>query len=342
MAVFYMIRSYRTKFIIILNSFEMTHNETKSIKIVIAAMYKFVRLPDFKELREKLLHICEKHSLKGTLLLAEEGINGTVAGSRDGINNLLYFLKQDSRFLDLEHKESFVSDMPFYRMKIRLKKEIVTMGIPDADPNQLNGAKVDYKEWNALISDPDVIVIDTRNEYEFEIGTFKNAISPNTKTFREFPEFVNNELGSDKRKKIAMFCTGGIRCEKATNYMLQQGYEDVYHLNGGILKYLEEVKAEENLWQGDCFVFDGRVAVDKNLEQGNYEQCFACRMPLSVEELASKKYEKGISCPHCIDNMTDKKYERVSERQRQVGLAEERHQQYIGVSQEKGKNTTAN
>ncbi len=316
---------------------KMTHHETESQKIVVAAMYKFVHLPDFKVLREKLVQVCEKQSLKGTLLLAEEGINGTVAGGREGIDNLLCFLKQDSRFSDLEHKESFVSQMPFYRMKVRLKKEIVTMGVPDTDPNQLNGAKVDYKEWNELISDPDVLVIDTRNEYECEIGTFKNAISPNTKTFREFPEFVNNELGSDKNKKIAMFCTGGIRCEKATNYLLKQGYEDVYHLNGGILKYLEEVKQEENLWQGDCFVFDGRVAVDKNLEQGNYEQCFACRMPLSKEELQSEEYEKGISCPNCIASLTDEKYMRVSERQRQVELADKRQQQHIGLSQQPGK-----
>jgi len=316
---------------------KMTHHETESQKIVVAAMYKFVHLPDFRVLREKLVQVCEKQSLKGTVLLAEECINGTVAGGREGIDNLLCFLKQDSRFSDLEHKESFVSQMPFYRMKVRLKKEIVTMGVPDTDPNQLNGAKVDYKEWNELISDPDVLVIDTRNEYECEIGTFKNAISPNTKTFREFPEFVNNKLGSDKNKKIAMFCTGGIRCEKATNYLLKQGYEDVYHLNGGILKYLEEVKGEENLWQGDCFVFDGRVAVDKNLEQGNYEQCFACRMPLSKEELQSEEYEKGISCPNCIASLTDEKYMRVSERQRQVELAENRQQQHIGLSQEPDK-----
>ncbi len=316
---------------------KMTHHETESQKIVVAAMYKFVHLPDFRVLREKLVQVCEKQSLKGTLLLAEEGINGTVAGGREGIDNLLCFLRQDSRFSDLEHKESFVSQMPFYRMKVRLKKEIVTMGIPDTDPNQLNGAKIDYKEWNELISDPDVLVIDTRNEYECEIGTFKNAISPNTKTFREFPEFVNNELDSEKHKKIAMFCTGGIRCEKATNYLLKQGYEDVYHLNGGILKYLEEVKQEENLWQGDCFVFDGRVAVDKNLEQGNYEQCFACRMPLSKEELQSEEYEKGISCPNCIASLTDEKYMRVSERQRQVELAEKRQQQHIGLSQQPGK-----
>ena len=315
----------------------MAHNKKESAKIVVAAMYKFVHLPDFRALREKILQVCEKQSLKGTLLLAEEGLNGTVAGGREGIDNLLCFIKQDPRFLDLEHKESFVSEMPFYRMKVRLKKEIVTMGIPDTDPNQLNGAKVDYKEWNELMSDLDVLVIDTLNECDTQIGTFKNAISHNTKTFSEFTEFVNNELGSDKHKKVAMFCTGGIRCEKATNYMLKQGYVDVYHLNGGILKYLEQVKEEENLWQGDCFVFDGRVAVDKNLEQGNYKQCFACRMPLSADELQSDKYERGISCPHCIDEMTDKKYNRVSERQRQVELAEKKQQRHICVSQDKVK-----
>jgi len=182
-----------------------------------------------------------------------------------------------------------------------------------------------------------VIVIDTRNEYEFGIGKFKNAISPHTTTFREFPEYVSRELEADKHKKFAMFCTGGIRCEKATNYMLSQGFDEVYHLNGGILRYLEEVKDEVNLWEGECFVFDGRVAVDKHLEQGSYEQCFACRMPLSKEDLQSNKYQKGISCPQCIDNLSVEKYQRVSERQRQVELAENRQQQHIGVSQQSGK-----
>ena len=327
----------------------MKHNEIESQKIVVAALYKFVRLPDFRELREKLAQFCDKQSLKGTLLLAEEGINGTVAGSREDIDSFLCFLRQDPRFSDLEHKESYVYEMPFYRMKVRLKKEIVTMGIPGTDPNQLSGSKVDYKQWNELISDPEVFVIDTRNEYEYEIGTFKNAISPHTKTFREFPEFVNREMNTKKHKKVAMFCKGGIRCEKATNYLMTKGFEAVYHLNGGILKYLEEVRKEarnearkedcqeENLWEGDCFVFDGRVAVDKNLEQGNYEQCFACRMPLSKEELQSDKYEKGISCPHCIGSLTDEKYMRVSERQRQVELAENRQQKHIGLSQQPGK-----
>ena len=322
----------------------MTDSELKPSKIVVA-MYKFVHLLDFKELREKLIQICEEQSLKGTLLLSEEGINGTVAGKREDIDSFLSYLRQDSRFSDLKPKESFVTEIPFYRMKVRLKKEIVTMGVPGTDPSLLTGSRVDYKQWNKLISDSDVLVIDTRNEYEHKIGTFKNAISPQTKTFREFPEFVDRELDTKKHKKVAMFCTGGIRCEKATNYLMTQGFEAVYHLNGGILKYLEDVREatqkenqknngkEENLWEGDCFVFDGRVAVDKNLEQANYAQCFACRMPLSMEELQSDKYEKGISCPYCIDTMTDEKYVRVSERQRQVELAEKRQQQHIGISQ---------
>lgn len=319
----------------------MIDNKTDIQNIVVAAMYKFVHLPDFRELRDKLIKVCDSHSLKGTLLLAEEGINGTVAGSREAIDALSGFLREDSRFSDLRHKESFVSETPFYRMKVRLKKEIVTMGVPGTDPEQLTGSRVDYRQWNELISDPDVLVIDTRNEYEYEIGTFKNAISPHTKTFREFPEFVNREMHVDKNKKVAMFCTGGIRCEKASNYLLKQGFNDVFHLNGGILKYLEDIRDEgkddENLWQGDCFVFDGRVAVDKNLQQGNYEQCFACRMPLSKQELKSNDYVKGISCPHCVDDMTDEKFVRVSERQRQVELAENRHQQHIGVAHHSSK-----
>lgn len=320
----------------------MTQKQTRTHtnRIVVAAMYKFVYLADFRTLRDKLVEVCEKQFLKGTLLLAEEGINGTVAGEREGIDNFLAFLRQDSRFSELQHKESFMTEMPFYRMKVRLKKEIVTMGIPGTDPEQLTGKKVDYQQWNDLVSDPEVLVIDTRNDYEYQIGSFKNAISPKTKTFREFPDFVKRELDVERHKKVAMFCTGGIRCEKATNYMLKQGFEEVYHLDGGILKYLEDLhnnsltEEEENLWQGECFVFDGRVAVDKDLAQGNYEQCFACRMPLSKEELTSDKYKKGISCPHCIDGQSDEKYQRVSERQRQVELAENRKQQHIGVSQQ--------
>lgn len=307
----------------------------KAEQIVVAAMYKFVHLPDFKALRISLLGICQQAALKGTLLLAEEGINGTVAGSRNGIGDLLAFLKEDPRFEGLEYKESFAEVTPFYRMKIRLKREIVSMGgVSQLDPENLTGKKVNYQQWNKLLSDPDVLVIDTRNVYEHAIGTFKDAVSPNTKIFRDFPVFVNSKLDAERHKKVALFCTGGIRCEKASSYLLQQKFSEVYQLEGGILRYLEAVNdaATENLWQGECFVFDNRVTVDKNLQQGVYQQCFSCRHALSPQDVESEHYVQGISCPHCIQAMTESKYQRVSERQRQVELAEKTGQQHIGAS----------
>lgn len=298
---------------------------------VVAALYKFAYLPDFRELRLPLLQQCNQCGIKGTFLLAEEGINGTIAGHRNAIDAVLDYLRSDPRFADLDHKESFVDAMPFYRMKVKLKKEIVTMGKPEIDPRHKTGKRVGTQEWNALLADPEVLIIDTRNQYEYEIGTFRNAVSPDTSTFSEFPEYVKKELDPVQHKKIAMFCTGGIRCEKATSYLLGQGFNEVYHLNGGILKYLEEVKPEENLWEGECFVFDGRVAVDKNLEQGTYEMCYSCRMPVSPEERKSAKYEQGISCPRCFDTLTEEKRSSLSERQYQVRLAESRHEQHIGI-----------
>ena len=306
-------------------------------KYAVVAMYKFVQLPDFLKLREPLLTQCKNNGIKGTILLAAEGINGTIAGTRGDINHLLYELQKDSRFSDLECKWSFVDSLPFYRMKVKLKKEIVTMGIPEIDPGNRTGKRLGVKEWNALISDPEVLVIDTRNQYEFDIGTFKNAVSPGTNSFREFPEYVEKQLSPHKDKKIAMFCTGGIRCEKATSYLLGQGFKEVYHLNGGILKYLEEIHPEENLWQGECFVFDGRVAVDKNLEKGIHEMCFACRRPVSPKDKKSPKYEEGISCPYCYDSLTDKKRAGLRERQYQVRLAESRNDQHIGIPVEEKK-----
>ncbi|HSX19701.1 MAG TPA: rhodanese-related sulfurtransferase, partial [Gammaproteobacteria bacterium] len=252
-------------------------------KIVVAALYKFAPLNDFKELKSPLLHFCLKHSIKGTLLLAAEGINGTVAGSRNAIDSLLTYLKNDPRLANLDHKESYCETQPFYRTRVKLKKEIVTLGVPGVDPNKQAGQYVEPKQWNEIISDPDVILVDTRNDYEVGIGTFKNAINPHTNTFREFPQFVQNNLQNAKDKKIAMFCTGGIRCEKSTSYLLQQGFKNVFHLKGGILKYLEEVSPEESLWEGECFVFDNRVAVNNELAPGEYDQCHGCRNPLSVE-----------------------------------------------------------
>ena len=303
-------------------------------EVIVAAMYKFVSLPDYVEIHSRLLPHMVENDVKGTLLLAEEGINGTVAGSREAINSLLEFLKQDERFDGLSYKESITEEMPFMRTRVKLKKEIVTMGIPGTDPTTLNGQRVDPKDWNELISDPEVILIDTRNDYEIGIGTFKNAISPETETFREVPDYVKQNLDPEKHKKVAMFCTGGIRCEKSTNYLLTQGFEEVFHLNGGVLKYLEEIPQEESLWEGECFVFDGRVSVDHNLEEGLYEQCFACRMPLSEEERESDKYQKGIACPHCYDKVSDEQRERFAERQRQIEFSKSRNEEHLGVSLE--------
>jgi UPF0176 protein len=294
-------------------------------------MYKFVRLENFKEIRQPLQTVMEDNGVKGTLLLANEGINGTVAGSREGINALLAWLQSDPRLANISYKESFDDHNPFYRTKVKLKKEIVTMGVEGIDPLQVVGTYVKPKDWNALISDPDVVLVDTRNDYEVEIGTFKGAIDPNTKTFREFPEYVAKNLDPSKHKKVAMFCTGGIRCEKSTAYMKEQGFEEVYHLEGGILKYLEEVPAEETLWQGECFVFDNRVAVNHNLEKGSYEQCHACRLPITEQDMQSDKYQQGISCPHCYDTVTDEQRARFAERQRQIELAKQRGEEHIGA-----------
>ena len=298
---------------------------------VVAAMYKFVRLDDYESIQPQLLSFCQTHDIKGTLLLAHEGINGTVAGTRDAIDALLDFLKSDERLSDLEHKESLTNEIPFHRTKIKLKKEIVTLGQPNIDPNICVGHYVEPEDWNDIISDPEVFVVDTRNHYEYQIGSFKNAVSPETTNFREFPEYVEQNLDPAKHKKVAMFCTGGIRCEKASAYMLNQGFDEAYHLKGGILKYLEEVSSDESLWEGECFVFDGRVSVDHELAEGNYEQCFACRRPISAEEMQSEQYVEGVSCPHCIDETTAEQRSSFEERQRQVELAEQRNEKHIGA-----------
>ena len=303
----------------------------------IAAFYKFVHLPDFRELRLPLLELCKNHCIKGTLLLAEEGINGTIAGARGNIDIVLDHLRADPRLSDLEHKESYLDAIPFQRMKVKLKKEIVTMGIPGVDPERKAGIRVGPEAWNALVVDPEVLVIDTRNQYEYRTGTFKNAVSPQTSSFREFPDYVKNELNAGKHKKIAMFCTGGIRCEKASSYLLSQGFVEVYHLRGGILKYLEEVKPEENLWQGECFVFDGRIAVDKQINKGSYEMCYSCRMPLSPEDRKSLQYEPGISCPYCVESLTKERRNSLCERRYQVQLAKVNGDQHIGVPLEERK-----
>ena len=298
-----------------------------------AALYKFVSLPNYQALQAPILAACLEHRIKGTLLLALEGINGTIAGAPEDIQALLAYLRSYPEFHDLEHKESYADKHPFYRMKVKLKKEIVTMGVNGIDPNQVVGTYVKPEDWNALISDPDVILLDPRNDYEVHIGTFKGAVDPKTTTFREFPEYVAQNLDKTKHKKVAMFCTGGIRCEKASSFMKQQGFEEVYHLQGGILKYLETVPKEQSMWEGECFVFDQRVAVKHGLEVGEYDQCYACRMPLSPEELTSPKYTPGISCPHCYDKTSEEKKAALTERQRQVILAKKRGENHIGEKQ---------
>jgi UPF0176 protein len=309
----------------------MQIDDKNECDIVVWALYEFVHLPDYKALKLPLLKICEKNRLRGTILLAEEGINGTLAGNLSGLNSLMLYLRGDERFVNIEYKESLAAENPFYRMKVKLKKEIVSMGIDDIRPHQSSGIRVEAQDWNQLISDPDVLLIDTRNQYEIEVGSFTKAASPETDTFREFPDYVEKKLQSYKHKKIAMYCTGGIRCEKASAYMRQQGFDSVYQLNGGILKYLEEVDSTQSLWQGECFVFDGRVAVDQGLKPGGFIQCYACRRPLGPELLQSEQYEEGVSCPYCYEKLSEKKRLAVKERQKQVKLAEERNQDHIGA-----------
>ncbi len=305
--------------------------------IVVAAMYKFLSLDNYKALRSPLLTLCREQDLKGTILLAREGINGTVAGSRAGIDALLAYLRSEPGLADLKHQESYHSAPPFYRMKLRLKQEIVSLGVPGVCPARMSGTKVDPAAWNALVQDPAVMVLDVRNQYEHEVGTFKNAISPQTARFREFPGYVRKNLHPDKHKKIAMFCTGGIRCEKASSYMLQQGFDEVYQLDGGILKYLEQVGEDESLWRGECFVFDGRVAVNERLEPGEHVQCFACRRPLSRAALSSEKYRQGISCPYCYEGLTEQRRQALAERGRQVELAAQRGYRHIGAPSKAGQ-----
>lgn len=302
-----------------------------------AALYKFVTLTNFKDLQAPILAECQKNHIKGTLLLASEGINGTIAGLPEDIHQVLHYLRSnalfDGAFADLEHKESFADKHPFYRMKVKLKKEIVTMGVADINPNDVVGTYVKPEDWNNLISDPEVILLDTRNDYEVSIGTFRGAIDPKTTTFREFPQYVAQNLDKTKHKKVAMFCTGGIRCEKASSFMKQQGFAEVYHLQGGILKYLETVPEDKSLWQGECFVFDQRVAVKHGLQVGEYDQCYACRMPLSQEEMQSPLYTPGIACPHCYDKTSEQKKAALTERQKQVILAKRRGEDHIGKHQ---------
>ena len=310
-----------------------------------AALYKFVELPDHAALQAALLAVCEAHGIKGTLLLAAEGINGTIAGLPDDVKAVLAYLRSDpifqNRLAELEHKESWASAMPFYRMKVRLKKEIVTLGVPNVHPALMAGQYVKPGDWNHLIEQPSVVLVDTRNDYEVSIGTFAGAVNPATASFSELPDWVEREMQSGGKlaevdgikPKVAMFCTGGIRCEKSTAFLKSKGFDEVYHLQGGILKYLETVPEAQSRWQGQCFVFDERVSVGHGLVQGDLELCRSCRDPLLDAAKASPLYERGVSCPGCHGTTTDVQKAGYRQRQKQVDLAQARKQSHIGSVQ---------
>ena len=297
---------------------------------IVTALYHFTRFADPADLRGPLLTVCRSAGVKGTLLLAREGINGTIAGDRAGIETVLDHIRALPGCATLESKESSALEIPFGRMKVRVKREIVTMGQPDVDPTCAVGHYVEAAEWNALISAPDVVVIDTRNDYEVAIGSFAGAIDPRTRSFREFPAWWQANADRFHNKRVAMFCTGGIRCEKSTNWVMAQGAQEVFHLRGGILKYLETVPATESLWQGECFVFDQRVSVGHGLVPGNLVPCHACRRPLRPEDRRDPAYEEGASCAACIDEYSDADRARFRERHRQVMLAEARGERHFG------------
>ena len=296
--------------------------------LLVAAFYKFVQLTDLASLQDQIESCCRRNNVLGIVLLAQEGINSTIAGSREGVVKVLEFIRQDPRFTDLEWKESFANKQPFRKLRVRLKKEIVTMGIPEIDPSQLVGTYVKPADWNALIRDPDVIVIDARNNYETEIGTFTGAVNPDLDSFSQLPSWLEEKIDAGEQPRVAMFCTGGIRCEKSTAFLKQAGVKEVYHLQGGILKYLEEVPEDESLWEGECFVFDQRVAVGHGLELQDYELCRACRFPLGPSDKQSKYFQEGVSCSRCHEQTSDEQKARFAERQKQFELAKSRKEAF--------------
>jgi UPF0176 protein len=299
-------------------------------KVLVSAFYEFAALDNFEQMRAPLLQSCQDLGLMGTILLAAEGINGTVAGPQRSVLRLMQRLQSDPRLAAMQYKTSWADEVPFYRMKVRLKKEIVTLGVPGVDPAKAVGEYVPPEQWNSLVSRPEVRLVDTRNDYEVHLGTFRNAENPETASFRDFPRWVEENLDPEKDEHVAMFCTGGIRCEKSTAYLLKKGFRNVYHLEGGILNYLEKVAPEDSFWEGDCFVFDNRVTVDHHLNPGDFEVCPACRMPVTPEDRESPLFELHVSCPKCFDRLTPEKREGLLERARQIELAAERGEKHIG------------
>ena len=299
----------------------------------IIALYKFCEISNPRRLQMILKKELKNLQILGTIIIGHEGINGTVSGSETNINKALKFLKSDSRFSDLDIKTSFSNKAPFLRLKVKIKKEIVTMGIDNIKPTTQAGKYLTYDQWNSLLNHKDTILIDTRNDYEYSIGTFKNSINPKTSNFKEFPKWVEKQKFTEevkKTKNIAMFCTGGIRCEKATSYMKNEGFKNVYHLKGGILKYLENTDIENSLWQGECFVFDDRVSVKQDLTQGDYDLCHGCRMPITEQEKLSNNYVKGVSCSHCVTSKSSEQVQRYKSRQKQINLAKAKNKSHLG------------
>ena len=315
-----------------LQNYLNTNNSTLD-KYIISTFYKFLVLENYQELKIKFDKSLSKTNIKGTILLANEGINGTIAGSESDLKKFFLYMDKFSRFKDINPKFSSSNKNPFLRMKVRLKKEIVTIGIPEVSPSNLVGKYLNVEEWNEFLNESDSMIIDTRNDYEVSIGTFKNSINPKIKSFRNFPNWVQKNLIDkkvSKKSKIGMFCTGGIRCEKSTSYLKQLGFENVFHLDGGILKYLENVKSDENEWKGECFVFDYRVSLNDSLEKGEYDMCYACRMPLSKENKKNKHYVKGQSCEYCYDQTTTKHKKRFNEREKQIKLSKMKNLNHLG------------
>ena len=311
-------------------------------RILITALYHFTPLPDYRELREPYRKKCRELGIKGSILLAEEGINGTLAGEEKGLRTFLSYLQEDDRFSNILVKESWTEEIPFVRLKVRLKNEIVTIGIPQVDPTKKVGTYVPPSEWNRLIQQDDVILIDTRNDYEIELGSFPGTINPKTDSFRDFPQWLKKQKELKPDARVAMYCTGGIRCEKASSYLLQEGFEEVYHLKGGVLKYLEEVPQEESLWDGECYVFDHRVSLDHNLESGRYDACMACGSPVDEKGKESDQYLYGVACPKCFEKTSDQDKKRFAQRQRQIELCEARNESHFDTQRKhKKKNENA-
>ena len=297
----------------------------------VASFYRFLDLDDVRTFRDELQTLCEQQQLLGTILVADEGFNGTIAGAEAAILEVFAWIERRLRLegsIDARWTDS--AEAPFRRMRVKVKKEIVTLGRPDILPHRRTGRYVAPEDWNALIEDPEVLVIDTRNHYEVGVGTFPRAVDPGTDSFRQFPDFAEKLAETSRDRPVAMFCTGGIRCEKATALMLELGFEEVYHLKGGILNYLTRIPNDENCWDGECFVFDTRVAVDRDLDEGGYVQCHACRRPLSAEDIASPDYREGVSCPRCVSDLDEERATRLEERRKQVTLAADRGDTHIG------------